>query len=102
METSDDVTRLRAPSFRRFSDIERTLLASEPGIGDRVIKRLEEIGFSSIAQMKVAGAAQIVDAVCNRLGSAAWRNRRRSLERALACATLAAIVDKLQRVPLSP
>jgi hypothetical protein len=80
----NDVARLQAPVVHRFSAADRKMLATEGGIGDRVIQRLEEAGYCSIAQMRVAGAAQIVNVVCNSVGSTAWRNRRTSLERVLA------------------
>jgi hypothetical protein len=79
----DHVTRPCKPAAHRFSDLDRKTLVTEPGIGDRVIDRLEEVGFHSLAQMRMVGAAGVVDVVCCAIGSTAWRNRRRSLERAL-------------------
>jgi hypothetical protein len=69
---------------QRFSAVDRRLLAAEPGIGNGVIARMEEVGFHSLAQLREAGSARVVDEVCRRLGSIAWRNRLLALERALA------------------
>lgn len=74
----------QAPAADRFTARERGVLAAEAGIGDRVIARLEEVGFSSLAQVRAVGSAQAVAAVCDHLGSSAWRNRRKALERVLA------------------
>lgn len=73
----------QAPDVKRFNALDRHLLAAEAGIGARVIERMEEAGFHSLAQLRAAGCAQVVDVVCRRLGSIAWRNRLRPLERAL-------------------
>jgi hypothetical protein len=74
-------------AVHRFPDADRDLLAAEAGIGQQVIERLEQAGFCTLAQMKTAGAGQVVNAVCSLLGSTAWRNRRKSIERAIARAT---------------
>jgi hypothetical protein len=55
----------------------------EAGIGEGVIARLEEAGIHSLSQLRALGATRAVDTVCSRLGSTAWRNRRRSIERVL-------------------
>lgn len=67
----------------RFSDEERRLLLQEPRIGPVVLERLEAAGFSSLAQLRSAGAGAVVQAVCRQTGQVAWRNRRRPLERVL-------------------
>jgi hypothetical protein len=82
------MSRLRTSAVPRFTDSDRDLLSAEAGIGERVIERLEEAGFCTIAQMKTVGAGQVVNAVCGLLGSTAWRNRTKSIERAIARATL--------------
>lgn len=55
-------------------------MLAQPGIGPIVIERLEAAGFSSLAQLRAAGADAAVRAVCARVGSAAWANRRQALE----------------------
>lgn len=66
-----------------FSADERRYLLTMPGIGPGVLARLEECGFDSLASLGRAGAEQVVDTVARRVGSSAWGNRRRSIERAL-------------------
>lgn len=71
------------PIHPRFSDEERRLLLQEPRIGPVVLERLEAAGFSSLDQLRRAGAGAVVQAVCSLTGQVAWRNRRRPLERLL-------------------
>lgn len=66
-----------------FPAHERRYLLTMPGIGPGVVARLEECGFDSLASLGRAGAEQVVDTVARRVGSTAWGNRRRSIERAL-------------------
>lgn len=69
---------------RRFDQIERRRLLGVAGIGERVVEQLEASGFHSLQQMRALGAAEVAAAVIERVGSAAWGNRRRALARALA------------------
>lgn len=66
-----------------FCDAERRLLLQAAQIGPVVLERLEAAGFSSLAQLRTAGAGAVVQAVCRQTGQPAWRNRRRSIERVL-------------------
>jgi hypothetical protein len=67
----------------RFPEEERRMLLTQPGIGPKVIARLEAAGFHSLQALRVAGIRLVVDSVCAGLGSGAWSNRLRALERAL-------------------
>lgn len=67
----------------RFSDHERRVLLQAPRIGPIVLERLEAAGFSSLEQLRQAGAQAAVQRVCLLTGQIAWRNRRRPLERVL-------------------
>lgn len=67
-----------------FSQHERRLLLSTRGIGETVVHRLEAAGYGSLHALREAGAAQVTEVVLSQLGSTAWRNRRRAIERALA------------------
>jgi hypothetical protein len=67
-----------------FPERERRLMLAEPGIGPLVLDRLEREGIHSLAQLRETGVAQAVLAVCTSVGSIAFANRRRALERALA------------------
>lgn len=75
----------RPPAGFQPEDL-RVLLAT-PGIGPGVVQRLEAAGIASMARLAELGADAAVAAVCGRLGTAAWGNRRRALERALRQAT---------------
>jgi hypothetical protein len=70
-------------SLHRFSEEERRVLLQEPRIGPVVLERLEAAGFSSLDQLRQAGAQAAVQRVCLQTGQIAWRNRRRPLERVL-------------------
>lgn len=66
-----------------FPEEERCWLLRVPGIGGGVIRRLEAAGFESLESLRRAGIDCIVQTVCGQVGSAAWANRRRAIERAL-------------------
>jgi hypothetical protein len=67
----------------RFSQDERRILLATPGIGSRVIERLESIGVHSFAALQHGGLDSAVKTVCASMGSRAWANRARALGRAL-------------------
>lgn len=67
----------------RFNDQERYLLLTERGISHGVVQRLEDAGVHSMAQLRHQGVEAIVRRICDGLGSSAWTNRQRALERAL-------------------
>lgn len=68
----------------RFAAAERRLLLAQPGIGERMLARLEQSGIDSIAALREQGVARIAAEVSAQLGTPTWRNRVRALERALA------------------
>lgn len=65
-----------------FIESERAVLLNVPGLGPRVIQRLEEIGVDSIGKLRDLGADEAVRMICCRMGTIAWANRRGSLRRA--------------------
>ncbi len=67
----------------RFAQHERHLLLTERGIGQRVVQRLESAGIHSLDQLRRQGVESTVRRIAAVLGSAAWGNRQRALERAL-------------------
>jgi hypothetical protein len=69
---------------RSFSDLERHLLLSTPGISHGVVSRIEAAGVCTIRELKDRGVEALVDQICRGVGSLAWRNRKRALSRALA------------------
>ncbi|MDE2369138.1 MAG: helix-hairpin-helix domain-containing protein [Burkholderiales bacterium] len=64
-----------------FSEEERTLLLGARGLGPAVIERLEEVGVDSVDRLTRLGAEAAVAAVCAHLGTRAWTNRLRALQR---------------------
>ncbi len=69
-----------------FSTQDRNLLLSIGGLGPLTIRRLEEAGIDSLQKLRSLGADRASELVCVHLGTQAWRNRRKPIERALnAC-----------------
>lgn len=69
-----------------FSQDERALLLSVKGVGETVIARLEQIGFSSLAQLSKADANDVLHQVAALLKSSCWKNSpqaRASIEGAI-------------------
>jgi predicted RecB family nuclease len=57
-----------------FSTQERDALLAVKGIGITVIQRLEQMGFSSLAQLALADALEIVTTAAGAVGSTCWKN----------------------------
>lgn len=57
-----------------FSDSERTALLALKGVGPTVITRLEQLGFSSLSQLKDARMEDIVAGASALVGSSCWKN----------------------------
>jgi predicted RecB family nuclease len=71
----------------KFNDDDRRQLLLTAGVGPRVLDRMEEIGVTSIADLRRRGVPEVVELVCRRIGTSAWANRRAALIRALDSAT---------------
>jgi len=61
-------------TLARFNDEERAVLLAVKGVGATVVARLEELGFSSLAQLAQAHAEDIQAQASAMLGSSCWRN----------------------------
>lgn len=57
-----------------FSDSERTALLALKGVGPTVITRLEQLGFSSLSQLRDARMEDIVTGASALVGSSCWKN----------------------------
>lgn len=57
-----------------FNPAERDALLSVKGVGETVIARLEQIGFSSFAQLAQADAQEVCTSVAGLLGNTCWKN----------------------------
>lgn len=72
-----------------FSQNERSLLLGVKGVGETVIARLEQIGFSSLRQLADADVEDILHQVAALLNSSCWKNSpqaRSSIEGAIGLA----------------
>jgi hypothetical protein len=58
-------------------------MLSTTGVGPGMVRRLEDAGFSSIAQMRTLGAQHVVTAMCEFVGDDAWANRRKAIQRVI-------------------
>ncbi len=57
-----------------FSESECKALLGVKGVGSIVIKRLEEMGISSLLQLSTSNTQDIVSYTANMLGSTCWKN----------------------------
>jgi hypothetical protein len=72
-----------------FSTEERGVLLETNGIGPEVVRRLEEAGFHSLDHMRAIGVDRVIETMCSYVGTRAWANRRRALQRVLGSASRA-------------
>jgi hypothetical protein len=71
-------------SRAEWPEEDRRVIHVTPLLGPEVIERLSEVGIPSLAALRHVGVDRAVELICQRIGSGAWRNRRRALHRALA------------------
>lgn len=74
---------------RKFIERERTVLLKVSGVGPAVIQRLEEIGISSLDELREYDAREITTIVASSLGSTCWKNSpqaKRAIEAAIQMA----------------
>jgi len=57
-----------------FTAQERTALLACKGVGPKVIERLEQMGFSALAQLREASVDDIVAQGAALVGSTCWKN----------------------------
>jgi hypothetical protein len=57
-----------------FSETEKTKMFALKGVGATVIARLEQIGFSSLAELKDAETLVITKQISQMMGSTCWHN----------------------------
>lgn len=57
-----------------FSASEKQVLLAVKGVGPKVISRLEQMGFSSLAQLSEASYDEILIAGAALTGSSCWKN----------------------------
>ena len=74
-----------------FSESEKQILLNVKGVGPTVIKRFEEIGIESLAQLSTYDARVIAERVASMLRTSCWKNSPQALtavEAAIAQAKL--------------
>lgn len=72
-----------------FSEKERIALLNVKGVGPSVVQRLEEIGISSLDELREHDAHEITTMIAASLGSACWKNSplaKRAIEGAIQMA----------------
>ncbi|EML0362526.1 TPA: helix-hairpin-helix domain-containing protein [Providencia rettgeri] len=57
-----------------FSESEKQILLAVKGVGPTVISRLEQMGFSSLAQLSEASYDEILISGAALTGSSCWKN----------------------------
>ncbi len=58
----------------KFSEPEKEALLAVKGVGPTVIKRFEEIGISSLAELATYNAEDIAERVAQMLRATCWKN----------------------------
>ncbi|MDR2837590.1 MAG: hypothetical protein LBV49_03335 [Azonexus sp.] len=74
-----------------FASDDKKALLSVKGVGPTVIARLEQMGFTTLAQLSRADAQEIVASAAALTGSTCWKNSpqaRAAIEAAIALAQL--------------
>ncbi|EOD2820780.1 helix-hairpin-helix domain-containing protein [Providencia stuartii] len=72
-----------------FSDADKQCLLAVKGVGPTVISRLEQMGFSTLAQLSEASYEDILIAGAALTGSSCWKNSpqaKKAIEGAIAAA----------------
>lgn len=57
-----------------FSESEKQVLLAVKGVGPQVISRLEQMGFSSLAELSEASYSEILISGAALTGSSCWKN----------------------------
>lgn len=79
----------------QFSDAEKQAMLQLKGVGSTVIQRLEQIGFSSLADLKHQDAASITKQISEMMGSTCWHNSPQ------ARSSIQAVIDLANRILIS-
>lgn len=66
-----------------FTAQEFKRLTSTPRVGPTVVRRLEQIGVNSLADLRQLGVDLAIARICGQIGNPAWANRRRALRAVL-------------------
>lgn len=77
-----------------FSDNERNMLLVVKGVGPTVITRLEQLGFTTLAQLSQADMNEIVSSAAAMVGSTCWKNSPQ------ARSAIQAAIDLAKKHPL--
>jgi hypothetical protein len=57
-----------------FSQVERQLLLEQKFVGETVVARLEQLGYSSFAKLRQADPDDITRSISAMIGSTCWHN----------------------------
>lgn len=72
-----------------FPATEKQQMLALKGVGETVVARLEQIGFSSLSQLAGQDPADITRQIAQRLGSTCWHNSPQARSAIRAIITLA-------------
>lgn len=75
-----------------FSARDREILRAVKGVGPMVIARLEQMGYSTLAQLAAADVQDIVENAAALVGSTCWKNSpqaKAAIQGAISAAALA-------------
>lgn len=61
-----------------FTANERSALLAVEGVGPTVVTRLDQLGFTSLAQLSQADMNEIVSSAAAMMGSTCWKNSPRA------------------------
>ena len=70
-----------------FSNSEKETMLRLKGVGPTVIARLEQVGFSSLSQLKTTKSEDVTKQISQMLGSTCWHNSPQ------ARASIQAVID---------
>ena len=73
-----------------FPSFEKKQMLALKGVGATVIARLEQIGFSQLAQLADQDAAQVIQQISQMMNSSCWRNSPQAKQAIAAVIALAA------------
>ncbi|WP_368194791.1 helix-hairpin-helix domain-containing protein [Aeromonas sp. R2-2] len=85
----------------RFGPTERAMLLGVKGVGPTVIRRLEQLGYHTLAGLAEADTTHIVQLVASMLGSTCWQNSpqaRSAIDGAIALARAHLVADAAKGV----
>jgi hypothetical protein len=89
-EALDFVRSINHNGFMRFSQTERQLLLGQKFVGETVVARLEQLGYSSFVALRQADPDHITRSIATMIGSTCWHNSPQAKAAIRNCLAVAA------------